>query len=76
MFVQFTRPDLALQYEEALRVAGLSSIDPVIREMGEGDAPVLEIGEFEVNRGTRLMILGFSRPHLVRCSPTTCRAAC
>lgn len=64
--MQFTRPELALQFEEALRNAGLSSMDPVIREMGAGDAPALEIGEFEVNRGTRLMILGFSRPQLIR----------
>ncbi len=63
---QFTRPELALQYEESLRNAGLSSMDSVIREMGAGDAPALEIGEFEVNRGTRLMILGFSRPQLIR----------
>jgi len=66
--MQFTRPEMALQYEEALRSSGVSSIDPVIREMGAGDAPALEIGEFEVNRGTRLMILGFSRPQLVRCT--------
>lgn len=59
---------MALQYEEALRNSGVSSIDPVIREMGAGDAPALEIGEFEVNRGTRLMILGFSRPQLARCT--------
>lgn len=64
--VQFARPELALQYEEALRATGLNSIDPVIRDMGSGDAPALEIGEFEVNRGTRLMILGFNRVQLVR----------
>jgi len=64
--VQFARPELALQYEEALRTAGLTSIDPVIRDMGSGDSPALEVGEFDVNRGTRLMILGFNRVQLVR----------
>ena len=64
--VQFARPELALQYEEALRAADLTSIDQVIRDMGSGEAPALEIGEFEVNRGTRLMILGFNRVQLVR----------
>ena len=68
--LQFSRPEMALRYEEALRNAGLSSVDPVIRDMGAGDAPALEIGEFEVNRGTRLMILGFSRPQLIRCTLT------
>jgi hypothetical protein len=65
-FLQFARPELALQYEEALRAAGLNSIDPVIRDMGSGNSPSLEVGEFEVNRGTRLMILGFNRVQLVR----------
>lgn len=64
--LQFARPELALQYEEALRTAGLTSIDPVIREMGAGDSAALEVGEFDVNRGTRLMILGFNRVQLVR----------
>ena len=64
--LQFARPELALQYEEALRAAGLNSIDPVIRDMGSGNSPALEVGEFEVNRGTRLMILGFNRVQLVR----------
>ena len=66
--LQFARPELALQYEEALRTAGLTSIDPVIRDMGAGDSPALEVGEFDVNRGTRLMILGFSRVQLARWS--------
>ncbi|CAK0783651.1 hypothetical protein CVIRNUC_006850 [Coccomyxa viridis] len=61
----FARPELALQYEEALRAADLTSIDQVIRDMGSGEAPALEVGEFEVNRGTRLMILGFNRVQLV-----------
>lgn len=65
--LQFARPELALQYEEALRTAGLTSIDSVIRDMGAGDSPALEVGEFDVNRGTRLMILGFNRVQLVRC---------
>ena len=43
-----------------------ASLDPVIRDMGAGEAPALEIGEFEVNRGRRLMILGFNRPQLIR----------
>ena len=64
--LQFARPELALQYEEALRAADLTSIDQVIRDMGSGEAPALEVGEFEVNRGTRLMILGFNRVQLVR----------
>jgi hypothetical protein len=68
--LQFSRPEMALRYEEALSNAGLSSIDTVIRDMGAGDAPALEIGEFEVNRGTRLMILGFSRQQLIRCTLT------
>ena len=34
--------------------------------MGAGDSPALEVGEFDVNRGTRLMILGFNRVQLVR----------
>ena len=67
--MQFARPELALQYEEALRAADLSSIDQVIRDMGSGEAPALEVGEFEVNRGTRLMILGFNRVELVRWTP-------
>ena len=67
--MQFARPELALQYEEALRAADLTSINPVIRDMGSGEAPALEVGEFEVNRGTRLMILGFNRVQLVRWIP-------
>ena len=74
--MQFARPELALQYEEALRAADLTSIDQVIRDMGSGEAPALEVGEFEVNRGTRLMILGFNRVQLVRWVPVATVHTC
>ena len=38
---QLSQPPHALQYEEALRAAGVTSLDPVLKEMATGDRPAL-----------------------------------
>ena len=63
---QFAQPELAAAYEEALRAAGGRTLEAVLREMGDGDDAALEVGEFEVRGGMRLLVLGFDRAKLVR----------
>ncbi|KAK9834276.1 hypothetical protein WJX81_002740 [Elliptochloris bilobata] len=60
----FARPELAGAYEEALKAAGGRTLEAVLHELGDGDDAALEVGEFEVRGGTRLMVLGFNRSKL------------
>ena len=64
--MQLSQAQHALQYEEALRSAAVSSIDPLLREMASGAAPALEVEEFKTLGKTRVMILDANRQRLLR----------
>lgn len=63
---QLSQAEHALQYEEALRSASVSSIDPILREMGAGAAPAIEAEEYKTMGKTRVMILDTNRQRLLR----------
>ena len=68
---QLSQPPHALQYEEALRAAGVTSLDPVLKEMATGDRPALEAEDFTTLGKTRVMILDVDRQQLLKCGPTS-----
>ena len=55
-----------LQYEEAMRSAGVTSIDPILREMATGVTPALEVEDFKTLGKARVMILDANRQRLLR----------
>lgn len=66
LLLQLSQAEHALQYEEALRTAAVSSIDPILREMASGAAPALEVEDFKSLGKTRVMILEANRQRLLR----------
>ncbi len=64
--MQLSQQQYALQYEEALRSAAVGSIDPLLRELGGGAAPALEVEDFKSLGKTRVMILDANRQRLLR----------
>ena len=64
---QFTQPELASAYGDALRAAGGTTLEAVLHGMGDGSDAALELGEFDVRGGTRLTVLAFDRAKLARC---------
>ncbi|KAK9819653.1 hypothetical protein WJX72_000802 [[Myrmecia] bisecta] len=61
---KLSKPELALQYEEALTKAGDASLDSVLKELGAGDNAYLEVEDFEVAGKQRTMVLDINRPRL------------
>ena len=70
MLGQLSQAQHALQYEEALRSASVSSIEPILRELGGGAAPPIEVEDFKSLGKIRVMILDTNRQRLLRCRST------
>ena len=69
LFMQLSQAQHALQYEEALRCASVSSIEPILREMGTGATPAIEAEDFKTLGKIRIMILDANRQRLLRYGP-------
>lgn len=74
LWLQLSQAQHALQYEEALRSASVSSIEPILRELGSGGAPAIEVEDFKSLGKTRVMILDANRQRLLRCKSGAVRA--
>ena len=64
---QLAQGELAMQYEEAMRTAGVSSLDDALKDMASGSAPALEVNEYNMTLGrTKLYVTDITRPRLIR----------
>lgn len=65
--MQLAQGESAMQYEEALRAAGVSSLDEALKDMATEKSPAIEINEYNMTLGrTKLYITDIVRPRLVR----------
>ena len=56
-----------MQYEEAMRTAGVSSLDEALKDMAAGEAPAIEVNAINMALGkTKLYVTDTVRPRLIR----------